>query len=90
VTLAAPAPAPIQAPIQAANPTPILQPNTPEPPVEPALASLATLKEIEAQGNPRRRVEITAEKRLTLLDTTPSAISALMPCITCTDCLPVT
>ena len=39
-----------------------MQPNTPEPPVEPALASLATLKEIEAQANPRRRIEITAEK----------------------------
>ncbi len=64
VTLAAPAPAPapVQASIQAANPPAIVQPNTPEPPVEPALASLATLKEIEAQANPRRRVEITADK----------------------------
>lgn len=60
MTLAAPAPA--QAPVQAVNPPSILQANTPEPPVEPALASLATLKEIEAQGNPRRRVDVTANK----------------------------
>ena len=58
---ALPAPA-APAPVQAANPPALPQVNAPEPPVEPALASLATLREIEAQGNPRRRVDVTADK----------------------------
>jgi hypothetical protein len=40
----------------------IIDPPTPAPVVEPALASLSTLKDIEAQRNPKRRVDVTADK----------------------------
>ncbi len=64
-----PAPAlpkpPAAVPVTAA-PLPLLAP-TPTPPahppaVQPALASLATLREIASQGNPRRQVEVTLSR----------------------------
>jgi hypothetical protein len=57
----APAPTPLPpAPPQVIQPLPAPTPLPPPPP--PALASLATLKDIEAQRNPRRKVEVTVSK----------------------------
>ncbi|MEY4712787.1 MAG: hypothetical protein RIS88_2237 [Pseudomonadota bacterium] len=55
---------PASLPVAAPAPTPSLPvvAEPPAPPVEPALASLSTLKEIEAQRNPKRRVDITMDK----------------------------
>jgi hypothetical protein len=50
------------APTPAPAPMPPALTPPPAPPVEPALASLATLKEIEAQRNPKRRVDVTVDK----------------------------
>ncbi|WP_295520640.1 caspase family protein [Limnohabitans sp. Rim8] len=63
----APSPAPVQAPPPVAPPVAILPPSvTPEPikitPQEPILASLATLKDIEQQRNPKRLVEVKLSK----------------------------
>ncbi|MFM7849077.1 MAG: caspase family protein [Rubrivivax sp.] len=56
-----PAPPPVTAqPSAAPLPPPPAAP--PEPPPPPALASLATLKDIEAQRNPRRKVEVSVSK----------------------------
>lgn len=61
-----PPPAPIITAAAPVAPAPtlssIIDPPTPAPVVEPALASLSTLKEIEAQRNPKRRVDVTADK----------------------------
>ena len=44
-------------------PTPQVAPITPiPPPTSPALASLATLREIAAQSNPRRKVEVSLSR----------------------------
>ena len=53
-----PAP-PVPPPSAAPTPPPAAPPS---PPPEPALASLATLKDIEAQRNPRRQVDVTVSK----------------------------
>ncbi len=62
--VAAPVPAP--PPATAAAPAPAVPPSVVAPPpapvVEPALASLATLREIEAQANPKRRIDITSDR----------------------------
>jgi hypothetical protein len=63
-----PAPAltlpPVPPPVAALPaPPPPVAPITPvAPPVPPALASLATLREIAAQSNPRRKVEVTLSR----------------------------
>ena len=64
VTAAPPPPPPPPAAVQppAPPPAPPAPVAPPEPPPPPALASLATLKDIEAQRNPRRKVEVTLSK----------------------------
>jgi hypothetical protein len=69
VTAPAPAPAPAPATAPASVPAPqVINPATlpPEPekipPAEPILASLATLKDIEQQRNPRRVVDVKVSK----------------------------
>ncbi len=61
---AAPAAPAATQPVAAVPPPPPALPPAapPEPPPPPALASLATLKDIEAQRNPRRKVEVTLSK----------------------------
>jgi hypothetical protein len=63
VVIAAPAPAPSPAPAQQVI-TQAPQVAEPEklPPAEPVLASLATLKDIEQQRNPRRLVDVKLSK----------------------------
>lgn len=62
----APAPAPLPAPPVATPPAPVPTPVPPAPvkppKPEPALASLATLKDIEQQRNPKRVVNVTLSK----------------------------
>ena len=53
----APAPAPVLVPVAAVTTAPVLN-----PPPEPVLASLATLKDIEQQRNPRRVVDVKLGK----------------------------
>jgi len=55
VVIAAPAPVPAPAPAPAPAPEKL-------PPAEPVLASLATLKDIEQQRNPRRLVDVKLSK----------------------------
>jgi len=56
-------PPPVTAPPPAASlPSPPPPAAPPESPPPPALASLATLKDIEAQRNPRRKVDVTLSK----------------------------
>ena len=59
---AAPAPAPIVTAAPAPAPTPPAPAPVKVPVVEPALASLATLKDIEQQSNPRRVVDVKVSK----------------------------
>ena len=56
VAITAPTPTPTPAPAPA--PTVPALPQPPAPPPEPGLASLAALRDIEQQRNPRRRVEV--------------------------------
>ena len=56
-TVITPAPAPVPVPVPVAVITPVLI-----PPPEPVLASLATLKDIEQQRNPRRVVDVKVGK----------------------------
>ena len=62
----APVPAPLPAPPVATPPAPVATPALPAPvkppKPEPALASLATLKDIEQQRNPKRMVNVTLSK----------------------------
>jgi len=62
VVTAAPLTPPAAQPPAAPPPAPPVPVAPPEPPPPPALASLATLKDIEAQRNPRRKVEVTLSK----------------------------
>jgi hypothetical protein len=60
VIMAAPAPAP-QPPVTSATPIALPAPEK-IPPQEPLLASLATLKDIEQQRNPKRMVDVKVSK----------------------------
>ncbi len=62
--VAAPAPAPVTPPVQLATPPVVIPTPAPAkiPPQEPVLASLATLKDIEQQRNPRRVVDVKVSK----------------------------
>jgi hypothetical protein len=60
VIVAAPAPAP-QPPVTSATPIALPAPEK-IPPQEPLLASLATLKDIEQQRNPKRMVDVKVSK----------------------------
>ena len=60
VIVAAPAPAP-QSPVTSATPIALPAPEK-IPPQEPLLASLATLKDIEQQRNPKRMVDVKVSK----------------------------
>jgi hypothetical protein len=63
VVVTAPAPAPAPAPVpQVINPATLPPELEKIPPAEPALASLATLKDIEQQRNPRRVVDVKVSK----------------------------
>ena len=57
---ATPAAVPSPAPVGAAPPPPPTLEQPPRPAVEPALASVATLRDIDAQRNPRRQIEVSA------------------------------
>ncbi|MBU6272974.1 MAG: caspase family protein [Betaproteobacteria bacterium] len=65
--VAAPAPAPVA--VAPATPPPAASPPPPPPPppppaapVDPGAAALATLREIEAQQNPRRKLDVTLSR----------------------------
>jgi hypothetical protein len=69
--VAAPAPPPAPAPVAlapatpppaAAPPPPPPPPAAPAAPADPGAAALATLREIEAQQNPRRKLEVTLSR----------------------------
>ncbi len=69
----APAPPPVAAP----TPPPVAFPAAPPvaPPVQPVLASLATLRMIEQQSNPRRKVEVVLSRNSLKIGKDPLALT---------------
>jgi hypothetical protein len=69
----APAPPPVAAP----TPPPVAFPAAPPvaPPVQPVLASLATLRIIEQQSNPRRKVEVVLSRNSLKIGKDPLALT---------------
>jgi hypothetical protein len=73
VTAVAPTPTPAAQPVAAPIPPSVAPPVA--PPVQPLLASLATLRVIEQQSNPRRKVEVVLSRNSLKIGKDPLALT---------------